>query len=52
MGRNTAPAIALAALVNDESPLLLVLAADHVIQDETGFKKAVIKRFLWPRLES
>ena len=29
--------------MNDEDPLLLVLAADHVIQDETGFKKAVIK---------
>jgi len=42
-GRNTAPAIALAALMNDEDPLLLVLAADHVIQDEGGFKKAVIK---------
>ena len=43
MGRNTAPAIAPAALVNDEYPLLLVLASDRVIQDETGFKKAVIK---------
>ena len=42
-GRNTTPAIALAALMNDEDPLLLVLAADHVIQDEGGFKKAVIK---------
>lgn len=43
VGRNTAPAIALAALMNDKDPLLLVLAADHVIQDETGFKKALKK---------
>ena len=36
VGRNTAPAIALAALSSEgsEDPLLLVLAADHVIQDE------------------
>jgi mannose-1-phosphate guanylyltransferase len=33
VGRNTSPAIALAAevTVNDNDPLLLVLAADHVI---------------------
>ena len=43
VGRNTAPAIALAALSSkdDEDPMLLVLAADHVIQDETAFTKAV-----------
>jgi len=43
MGRNTAPAIALAALSSkdDEDPMLLVLAADHVIQDEAAFTKAV-----------
>ena len=41
MGRNTAPAIALAALTSDDDPLLLVLAADHVIQDELAFTKAV-----------
>ena len=42
-GRNTAPAIALAALSSPESedPLLLVLAADHVIQDEVAFTKTV-----------
>jgi mannose-1-phosphate guanylyltransferase len=40
-GRNTAPAVALAALMTDEDPLLLVLAADHVIQDEAAFTKAV-----------
>jgi mannose-1-phosphate guanylyltransferase len=39
-GRNTAPAIALAALyalAQDEDPLLLVLAADHVIRDVDAF---------------
>ncbi|EAS65228.1 mannose-1-phosphate guanylyltransferase/mannose-6-phosphate isomerase [Photobacterium angustum] len=44
VGRNTAPAIALAALkavVNDEDPLLLVLAADHVIQDTDAFLASV-----------
>jgi mannose-1-phosphate guanylyltransferase len=44
VGRNTAPAIALAALssAEDEDPLLLVLAADHVIKDEASFTKAVM----------
>jgi len=41
VGRNTAPAIALAALMSHEDDLLLVLAADHVIQDEAVFAKAV-----------
>ncbi len=44
VGRNTAPAIALAALhsvKNGEDPLLLVLAADHVIQDSSAFSDAV-----------
>jgi mannose-1-phosphate guanylyltransferase len=43
VGKNTAPAIALAALLSsdDQDPMLLVLAADHVIQDEAGFTKAV-----------
>src|SRR5690606_34436137 len=43
-GRNTAPAIALAALqavVNDEDPVLLVLAADHLIQDVDAFHAVV-----------
>lgn len=43
VGRDTAPAIALAALTSDDDPLLLVLAADHVIQDEAAFVAAVIK---------
>ena len=42
-GRNTAPAIALAALSADNDPLLLVLSADHVIKDEAAFTKAVMK---------
>ena len=43
-GRNTAPAIALAAinaLEKDKDALLLVLAADHVIQDVAAFHQAV-----------
>nr|WP_026291393.1 mannose-1-phosphate guanylyltransferase/mannose-6-phosphate isomerase [Marinobacterium rhizophilum] len=43
-GRNTAPAIALAALESlnkDEDPLLLVLAADHVIEDAPQFQQVV-----------
>ena len=45
-GRNTAPAIALAALAAKRNaphgdPLLLVLAADHVIQNEEAFRQAV-----------
>lgn len=44
VGRNTAPAVALAALACvDEDPLLLVLAADHVIADENAFSQAVTK---------
>jgi mannose-1-phosphate guanylyltransferase/mannose-6-phosphate isomerase len=44
MGRNTAPAVAVAALqatARGEDPLLLVLAADHVIEDAGGFRAAV-----------
>jgi mannose-1-phosphate guanylyltransferase len=42
VGKNTAPAIALAAFQTiEEDPLLLVLAADHVIQDNTAFEKVV-----------
>ncbi len=44
-GRNTAPAIAVAALEAtrlDDDPLLLVLAADHVILDTPAFKEAVL----------
>jgi len=57
LGRNTAPAVAVAALValgrvppastvapgpgHDEDPLLLVLPADHVIRDVAAFQAAV-----------
>ena len=44
LARNTAPAIALAALEarrDGDDPLLLVLAADHFIEDEQAFREAV-----------
>lgn len=42
VGKNTAPAIALAAiLAREDDPLLLVLSADHIVQDEDMFTKAV-----------
>jgi mannose-1-phosphate guanylyltransferase/mannose-6-phosphate isomerase len=44
-GRNTAPAIALAALLAlgqaSDAPLLMVMPADHVIPDEAAFRAAV-----------
>ncbi|EHR39574.1 mannose-1-phosphate guanylyltransferase/mannose-6-phosphate isomerase [Alishewanella jeotgali] len=43
-GRNTAPAIALAALTalnQGQDPILLVLAADHVIQNNLAFHQAI-----------
>ncbi|MBP6515078.1 MAG: mannose-1-phosphate guanylyltransferase/mannose-6-phosphate isomerase [Steroidobacteraceae bacterium] len=46
-GRNTAPAVAVAALAalagaaDDEDPLLLVLPADHVIRDLPAFHAAI-----------
>jgi mannose-1-phosphate guanylyltransferase len=36
-GKNTAPAIALAALMSHEDDILLVLSADHVFQDNKKF---------------
>ena len=45
VGRNTAPAIAVAALramAEGEDPILLVLPSDHVIGDEAGFRAAVL----------
>ncbi len=44
VGRNTAPAIALAALQacsEAEDPILLVLAADHLIQDVEAFQTCI-----------
>lgn len=46
IGRNTAPAIALAALQlikQDPEALMLVLAADHVIKNQTAFEQSVQK---------
>ncbi len=46
VGRNTAPAIALAALSatrNGHDPVLLVLASDHFISDQPAFQQAVLK---------
>jgi mannose-1-phosphate guanylyltransferase len=40
-GRNTAPAVALAALAAGDDPLLLVLPADHLIRDEAAFRNVV-----------
>ncbi len=46
MGKNTAPAAALAALLaleagNGESPVLLVLPSDHLIQSPEAFSQAI-----------
>ena len=46
IGKNTAPAIALAALklINEEKdPILLVLSADHLIKDNEKFDQAIRK---------
>jgi mannose-1-phosphate guanylyltransferase len=46
VGRNTAPAVALAALQasrDGADPLLLVLAADHMIQNTAAFQAAVTR---------
>ncbi|WP_432468008.1 mannose-1-phosphate guanylyltransferase/mannose-6-phosphate isomerase [Agarivorans sp. Z349TD_8] len=42
VGRNTAPAVAIAAeAVEGDDPILLVLAADHVIQDPAAFREVI-----------
>ncbi|MDP1007937.1 sugar phosphate nucleotidyltransferase, partial [Klebsiella pneumoniae] len=44
VGRNTAPAIALAALQatrHGDDPLMLVLAADHIINNQPVFHDAI-----------
>jgi mannose-1-phosphate guanylyltransferase/mannose-6-phosphate isomerase len=46
VGRNTAPAIAVAALeatLEEGDPVLLVLPSDHVIADEEAFRAAVLR---------
>lgn len=45
MGRNTAPAVAIAAFAaqkKDTEAILLVLPADHLIQDKQGFHSAIM----------
>lgn len=41
MGRNTAPAIAVAAMLADPDDILLVLAADHVITEVDAFHAVI-----------
>ena len=44
IGRNTAPALAVAAIQamkSGEDPVMLVLAADHIIDDEDAFHQAI-----------
>ncbi|UAK25427.1 mannose-1-phosphate guanylyltransferase/mannose-6-phosphate isomerase [Sphingomonas nostoxanthinifaciens] len=41
VGRNTAPAIAAAALALDRDALMLVMPSDHVIDDVEAFRQAV-----------
>ena len=43
VGRNTAPAIALACLVLDPEEIVLVTPSDHLIKDEEAYLKAVEK---------
>lgn len=46
VGRNTAPAVALAALqevARDPDAILLILPADHIIQDPAAFAEAVTR---------
>lgn len=47
-GRNTAPALTLAALVSlqaGEDPVLVVMPADHVISSSDGFRAAIAQGF-------
>ena len=43
MGRNTAPAIALACFALDEEEIVLVTPSDHLIKDETAYLEAMKK---------
>ena len=51
-GRNTAPAIALAAFkalennTDEDDPILLVLAADHVIENKDEFQKSIKQAYV------
>ena len=41
VARDSAPAVALSALMAEDDPILLVLAADHVIEDQAAFTDTV-----------
>ena len=43
IGRNTAPAIAMAALAADPNEILLVVPSDHLIEKQTEYEDAVSK---------
>jgi mannose-1-phosphate guanylyltransferase len=43
MGRNTAPAIALAALASKPEEVLLIVPSDHLISDQRAYEEAVNK---------
>jgi len=43
IGRNTAPAIALACLALDKEALVLVTPSDHLIKNETEYRKVVMR---------
>lgn len=48
LGRNTAPAIAAAAMVamkNNDDPVLMVMPADHIIEDMQAYKTAIKSAF-------
>jgi len=43
VGRNTAPAIALACMAVDAEEIVLVTPSDHLIKDEEAYKQVVLK---------
>jgi len=43
IGKNTAPAIAFAALESDEEDILFVTPSDHLIKNQEEYEKAVLK---------
>ena len=43
IGKNTAPAIAFAALESDEDEILFITPSDHLIKNEEEYKKAVLR---------
>lgn len=45
VGRNTAPAIAMAALAAKADDILLIVPSDHLIEDQTAYEKAVKKAY-------